>query len=340
MCGIRRQKAGDRQRQRRQRCCHTPVLALSLVFHNARAARIASGQLGLIASRQARSAGMTDDEIESMVRRGGWERRHAATFAVAGAPRSWRQDLLAACLAVNGSVMASHRAAAQLWGLVENLDVVEITVPRGRRLASPGVIVHRPRDVRAQDLSTRQAIPVTNPLRTIVDLGAVAPQAVPRAIDVATTRRLVTVSGLRVVTEEVGRQGREGVGVVRAVLADRGVGKDASVLEAAFRRALRRRHVALPEPQFEVRDNGRFVARVDYADVELRLAWELLGYEFHSSYEALQADEARRQRLNRVGWEVHGLFWHQVLGAPESVADEVVEARQRRALAILGTKTR
>ena len=308
---------------------------------NLDASDLASRQLGLLASRQARAVGMTDSEIDWMVRGGAWERRHAGVFAARGSPRSWRQDLLAACLAVDCPVMASHRGAAQLWDLLaEGLDIVEITVPRGRHPVPSGVVVHRPLDFRAEDLSFRGGIPVTNPLRTIVDLGAVAPAAVPFAVDAATSRRLVTVAGLRVITDAVGQRGRAGAGVLRRVLEDRGVGKDASVLEAAFRRALRRRRVPLPVSQYEVRVGRRLVARVDYADPPLCLAWELLGYEHHSSYEALQRDEARRQRLHRLGWEVHGFFWSQVVGTPDAVVDEVLEVRRRRTLEILGPESR
>ena len=308
------------------------------VSNKLRVAAIAATQLGLVASRQAREVGVTDDQLCWMARHGDLERRHAAVFRVTGAPWSWRQDVLAACLAVDGPVMASHRTAAQLWDLVERIDALEITVPRPCGPTPRGVVVHRLRDFRGQDARIRHGIPVTNPLRAIVDLGTVAPELVPHAIDVAMAKRLVTVSGLHRFLEEIACKGRAGVGVLRQVLDDRGVGKAESVAEGLFRRALRRRGVAIPVEQHEVWDRGVLVARIDFADPDLLLAWEVVGYEFHSSYEALQRDEARRKALQRLGWEVNGVYWAQLVKDPAGVARDVAHDRERRRaqLRILG----
>src|SRR6266542_3268361 len=179
---------------------------------NPRVAAVASSQLGLISMRQALCAGMTEHEVRWLLRTGLWEHVHAGVYRLSGMPRSWRQDVLAACLVADGPVMASHRAAAVMWDLADrDLEVVEITVPRGNRPVPRGVVVHRLRDFRAQDLSLRDGIPVSNPLRTILDLGAVAPNAVRHAVDVATSRRLVSVAGLWTIVNETGRKGRTGV---------------------------------------------------------------------------------------------------------------------------------
>ena len=42
---------------------------------------------------------------------------HQGVYRLAGSPRSWNQDVLAACMAAGPTAVASHRAAAWLWGL-------------------------------------------------------------------------------------------------------------------------------------------------------------------------------------------------------------------------------
>src|SRR5947207_15951740 len=53
---------------------------------------------------------------------------HPGVYRVAGSPIVWEQELYAACVASGG--VASHRAAARLWGIsYVPAQRVEITVP-------------------------------------------------------------------------------------------------------------------------------------------------------------------------------------------------------------------
>ena len=62
----------------------------------------------------------------------------------------------------------------------------------------------------------------------------------------------------------------------------------------------------LPEPvlQHEVRLNGVFVARVDAAYPQWRIAVEYDSDEFHAGSVARTRDNARRLALRGAGWEV------------------------------------
>lgn len=79
--------------------------------------------------------------------------------------------------------------------------------------------VHRYADVDWSRIVTRNAIPVTDPLRTLVDLAAVvAAESLTSAIEQPLATRLVTMEGLRAEASRLARRGRAGPGALRAVL--------------------------------------------------------------------------------------------------------------------------
>jgi hypothetical protein len=297
---------------------------------------LAARQRGLITHGQARAAGLSGDAIRRRLSSGLWERVHFGVSRVAGAPRTWEQDLLAACLAAGPGAAGSHRAAAWSWEL-DGIDelVVEIATPRPTRRSLDGVIVHRSTSLNATAIVDRDGIPVTNPHRTLLDLGAVAPRwVVERAVDHALGKRLVTLDGLGAVLEADGGNGRRGAGTLREVLRVRSIPEDVtdSVLEARMLRLLRASGVPLPIPQFDVRRGPVFVARVDFAYPELRLAIEVDGYERHASHAAFAHDRARQNALVELGWTVLRFTWDDVVHRPEHVVATI--------LRLLGTYAR
>lgn len=288
---------------------------------------VARGQEGLLTLAQVRTNGMSRWVARYRVGSGRWERAQRGIYRVAGAPWSWRQDLLAACLAAGRGAAASHRSAACLWEL-EGVDwgVVEISVVRSRYHRLDGVIVHRSTDLSPAVATVRHGVPVTTPARTLVDLGAVLPERmVELALDSALGRRLVTVAGVRLALDAVARRGRRGVGVLRSLLEDRSdsARMGATTLEARMRRLCRDHGIPELTFQHEVRTGRRFIGRVDFARPDLRLAIEVDGYEWHSSLEAFGHDRARQNELVAAGWTVLRFTWNDVTKGPERVANAI-----------------
>lgn len=93
--------------------------------------RRAALQYGLITWHQLRAAGVPSSTISRWVRAGRLVRVQPQVYLIVGTPPSWEQDLLGAVLAAGPGAVASHRAAAKLWGLADDAPV-EVTVPRGR----------------------------------------------------------------------------------------------------------------------------------------------------------------------------------------------------------------
>jgi hypothetical protein len=58
----------------------------------------------------------------------------------------------------------------------------------------------------------------------------------------------------------------------------------------------------MPKFQHEIWHDGRFVARVDAAYPERRIAIEYDSYEYHLGKLAMARDNDRRNELFRIGW--------------------------------------
>lgn len=254
-----------------------------------------------------------------------------AVFRVNGAPDTWHQSVKAAQLASDGVV--SHRSAAELWGLIQPCGYVEVSVkPEHRPRLQPPAIAHRIIDLRPDLAAEREGMTLTDPVRTVIDLGLVMSKwAVGEALSRGITTKLFGVDDVKRLREALGRPGRNGTGVVRRILEERSlsIGTEESMLEKRFGDLCRKWDLPLPVFQHEVWHDGRFIARVDAAYPESRLAIEVDGFAAHTSPDAFQRDRTRQNRLVALGWTVLRFTWDDVVKRPEMVAREITEALQR-----------
>jgi hypothetical protein len=273
---------------------------------DAELAKAAAAQHGVFAHAQCRALGLTTAHIRQRVHRGVWIRVYDRAYRIAGAPVTWKGELLAACWAGGFRAAASHRSAAALWGLAGGRrSVTEITCPRWRRAQHDGFVVHEIKGVGPMDLTEVDGVPVTAPDLTLLHLGAVCHESIVElALDAAERRGLVTNTSLQHTLDRLGKRGRNGAGVLRRLLDARGPRRATpeSEMETLLFQAMRRAGLPEPVPQHEVRLGGVFVARVDAAYPELRVAIEYDSSEHHGSRVALIRDSARRNRLFAAGW--------------------------------------
>ncbi len=137
-------------------------------------AGLAARQYGAFSSQQAAHCGFSRYALHRAQKDGRLVVVQTGVYAEAGGPASWERSLLAACLAAGEGAVVSHRAAARLWALSDMVaDLVEITVPRPRSPRPARTVLHRSTDLVGAHTTRRRGLPVTNPLRTMVDLGAV-----------------------------------------------------------------------------------------------------------------------------------------------------------------------
>ena len=300
-------------------------------------ARIATIQHSLVSRSQALQLGFTDRAIKVRLNTGRWLELHDAVYSIAGAPDTWDQRHLAACMAVGPGAAVSHRSAAAIHGLWSRRgDLTEITVPRDTSPELDGVTVHRLADLTERWTTTVNGLIVTSPARTLVDVGAVMTIGnVGRMLDRAIGTRVLTLREAEFARMAVARRGRSGAGVVRRLLAERMDGPVAeSTLQARMVTLLQRHAVPLPVLEHTILDGrGGFVGRVDFAYPEIKYAIEVDGFAAHTGLREFRHDRVRQNEIVDLGWLVHRFTWSEVDALSQRVAARVRAARSR----LLGT---
>jgi len=295
---------------------------------------VAAGQHGAFHSRQATEAGFTAKMRQVRLERGRWEPLHPAVYRLAGAPDTWHQRLMAACLAAGSAAVASHRSAAQLWGLDgSGPGLIEATLPgpSARRLS--GAKVHRTRTLTRADVGEQAGIPVTRPARTLLDLASVLDRmALEAALDSALRDGHVSVGHLLRRLDAIGSRGRSGTAVLYELLDARGRGRPhESVREAELAAMLDRAGRPPMVRQHELRSaDGRLVARFDLADPAARVAVEFDSYRHHFGRQAWRRDQGRHNRATALGWLVFHATEDDLRGpARDALCQAVGAARVR-----------
>jgi hypothetical protein len=193
-------------------------------------------------------------------------------------------------------------SAAVLWGvdLAGPQDDVELTLPPRSGM------------VRVQGLRTRRAaldprhvwsprgVAATSPEETAVRLASALPvDAAVVALDQLIATRCVDLVGIRRHVELARGPGSARARSV-AALAD---GLAASPQETRLRLLIGRSSLPAPIAQYRVLLDGRFVARVDFAWPEKRVALEYDGL-WHAEAGQFARDRQRLNRLREAGWAV------------------------------------
>ena len=223
--------------------------------------------------------------------------------------------------------VASHRAAAGLWGLEIPLDRgtdrrVDLIVPTaGRAESRSDRRIHR-LDLASDECGERLALPVTLPARTWRDLAAVLEPPALLAVTDQIVRRLAGASRLK---EQLDRRpcGR-GCARARLVLplADP---RAESPMESVVRWIFHIAGLPAPELQFVVRDaSGVFLARADFAWPARRVMVEFDG-DVHRERDVFVKDLRRQNLVVAAGWTVLRYTSADALGRPD---DMVAETRR------------
>jgi very-short-patch-repair endonuclease len=276
---------------------------------------------------QALDIGLSRFAIHRLMASKTWELVHPNVYRLwpAGTDHErWRQRMMGAALWLGLQSGGSHRAAAVLWDLdgIESAPIEMMTMGRQRSTQSD-VVIHHVRSLPQHDLAVRRGIRVTSVARTIVDLAAVVePAALELALESALRRGLTTEARIRRQMKRSGSTSK-GKGTLGTILGFRKKATD-SALETLVWRALLDHGLPRPTRQYTVvAPDSKFVARVDFAYVEARLAIEADGYGSHSKPDDWRRDRRRQNALTRLGWIVYRVTWEDATRHPRAVADDV-----------------
>lgn len=287
---------------------------------------IARDQRGVFTLSQAIAAGLSNRAIRERIRRGIVERIHPNVFGIAGSENGWHRQVLAAVLSATEPAAASHRTAALLWGLTDQVpEIVEIATRRHRRVRRLPFVVHESKDLLESDIVVVDGIPVTTAVRTVVDLGASAPPwFVEKCLDAGVRKKLFSVWDVRCFIARVGRPGRTGVGTIRPLVEERLVWDTLtdSNLEDLFRAIVGSSPFPMPEPQYKLFEpTGEFVGRFDFAYPTRLSMIETDSERWHMDPIAFQRDREKQNRAHALGWTVYRFTWRQLVDDPQSVLD-------------------
>jgi hypothetical protein len=265
----------------------------------ARLARIAERQHGVVTREQLAAVGIDKSGVTRRVQAGRLHRLHRGVYAVGHRSLSWRGRWLAAVLAAGDGAVLSHTSAVALWEFLRPIQgPAHVTVDAAvRRKQRPGIVVHRSRTLTPRDITRRRGIAVTTPARTIEDVrGTIEPYLFRRAL------RQAELAGHRVPHLSAVKRSR-------------------SDLELFFL-AFCERH-DLPRPLVNHRVHGY---RVDFFFAEQGVAVETDTWTYHRGSVAFEDDHTRDLALRAHRITTRRYTDDQLEAASDAVAADLREA--------------
>ena len=297
--------------------------------------QIARRQHGVVTWAQS---GLTSSAWQRAVAAGTFDRVAPGVARLIGTADTPEQRIMIAVLAAGPSAMASHRSAAHLHGIPSvEPPPVDLIVPnrrweprrnRGVDVSSQGNVgAHRPSDLRRTAPHRIDGIPCTNILRTLVDLGAVAPHAVHGAVGHALTNDLATLPAVETALVEHAQRGRSGITALRRAIDDWSLdAKPAdSVLEPAMKRLISR--YRLPPVEFHAHVGGR---EVDFRVIGTPIVIECDGWRYHGrDRRQFERDRATDAEFAAHGWIVLRFTYRRITTRPSEVARRIEQTIAR-----------
>ena len=262
------------------------------------------------------------------LRSAAWQRLRQDVYADAGLEVTHRLLISAVGVVLPEGAGFAGRSAAVLWGatdLAPRDDPVEVVLPTGQRWnAGPGVRVRRLLRGLETGATRSLALHVTGGHRRRPPAGATLEDGVV-LLDQLVQKGVVRLPDVRRAAAELPRCPGAARAREAARLAD---GLAESPQETRLRVLLARAGLPAPVAQYRVFDDAGFVARVDFAYPDLKLAIEYDGL-WHGERTAFLADRSRLNRLTAAGWLVLHVTADD-LRHPERLVARIVALRAQR----------
>jgi very-short-patch-repair endonuclease len=279
-------------------------------------AELAGAQHGVASRSQLRTLGVTRNEIDRRLAIGRLHVLHRGVYAVGHRVLTVEGRWMAAVLACGSNAVLSHATAAAAWDLMPaGSGATHVTVPGDPgRTRRAGIRVHRSATLTPADTTTHRGIPITTPLRTLLDVAATLKRrSLEQALDRA--ERLIDFAELQQAL--TAHRTRPGSPSLQAVLSTYTVGSVVTRSEQEERFLRLCDDHGLPRPETNTRIEGM---EVDFVWRDARLIVEVDGYKYHRLPTVFESDRERDVLLTLAGWRVLRFTWRQITGRDGWVA--------------------
>jgi very-short-patch-repair endonuclease len=276
---------------------------------------LARRQHWTVARWQVLDLGFSKHWIDHRIAVGRLHPLHRGVYAVGRPHVTPYGRWMAAVLACGPEAVLSHDSAAALWGIRPAASGLEVSVLTGAKRRPDGIMVHRRPSLRPHEVTTHRGIPVTSPIRTLIDIAVrLDRDPLEAAINEADKLDLCDPEELRSALDEAA--GQPGVRALRTVLDRRTFTLTDSELERRFLRIVHA--LGLPKPETGVRVNGY---KVDFHWPHLGLVVETDGLRFHRTPAEQARDHMRDQAHTAAGLTALRFTNAQVRFEPGYVGD-------------------
>ncbi len=285
--------------------------------------QVAGQQHGVLTRGDLSALGASRHEIDHQIRRGRLTMVQPGVYNIDSVPASWKTSVLEALYAAGPKAAASHRTAAVLWGFdaISGL-LIELTVPYLKSPEPAGALIHRTR--RKLWITEIDAIPITRPERTLLDLAPILPARVLFKVARSGIHKgLTSIDRLDKVVGTDGGRGVAGTRRMRWLIGELADDVSASVSEIDLQQIISEIPIPRPVQQLRIKRPSGRNAYPDFAWPDLMKIIEVDGFEAHGTPEQLQEDLQRQNDLMDLGWSIRRFTATEVRDDPERVRDEI-----------------
>src|SRR4051794_33422180 len=285
-------------------------------------------QHGVISRRQLLAFGFTPDAIKHRISIGRLHRIRRGVYSVGRPVVDDKGRWMAAVLACGDDAVLSHSSAAALWRFAAELrSEIELSLASQSHRNLPGLRIHRRASLQPRDVTTEYGIPVTTPVKTLIDMSLRLDRGgVERMINEADKYNLTHPPQLREALDS--RSGEPGVAKLRFILDRRTFRLTKEELERRFLPLSRK--AGLPVPLTGQRVNE---FEVDFYWPDLGLVVETDGLRYHRTPAEQARDRLRDQTHTAAGLTPLRFTHEQVRYEPEHVLRILAQTASRLAIA-------
>lgn len=271
----------------------------------------------MVSHAQLLAGGLGRGAIELRLRNGRLHPYHRGVYAVGHTRLTPRARLWAAVLACGGpgASLLGFRGAAAPWDLMPMPSLAIDVFTLRRSCSRPGIRVHRTTSLEPQDITDIDGLPLTTPIRTLIDLAdQLTPHRLERVLHRAEILRLLDVNAIHArLTALPGRRSRTLLKALSTL--ERGPDVTRSELEERFLALVTSYKLARPRVNATVAGS-----EVDFYWPDHDLIIETGGAATHLTPTAFEHDRARDAHLTALGHRVIRITWRQLTERPREVA--------------------